>query len=63
MAAYRAYRVDQNKHIKGPPMLIVADNDAQATEQAKQFVDGCDVELWDGARMVLTVKASNASDR
>jgi hypothetical protein len=58
MAEYRAYRI-KNNHIAEPPRIISADNDQQAAEQAKQFVDGCDVELWDGPRFVIGMRASD----
>ena len=56
MTAYRVYRI-KDKHIRDAPSIVVADNDQQATEQAKQLVDGCDVELWDGPRFVIGIKS------
>jgi hypothetical protein len=60
MAVYRAYRVKQ-KHIAEPPRMIVADNDRQAIEQAKHFVDGCEVELWEGSRLVISLKSNDSA--
>jgi hypothetical protein len=51
MAEYRAYRIKDGR-ISTPPNIIVADDDKRAIEQAKQLVDGADIELWDRARFV-----------
>jgi hypothetical protein len=58
MAEYRVYRVKDN-HISGPPSIIVADDDQHAIEQAKQLVDGYDIELWDGPRFVMGLKTTD----
>jgi hypothetical protein len=55
MTEYKAYRIKGN-HILGPPGIIMADNDQQAAEQAKQMVHRCDVELWEGSRLVMSFK-------
>jgi hypothetical protein len=34
-------------------MVIAADNDDAATEQAGEMLDGVRVELWDGDRLVM----------
>jgi hypothetical protein len=59
MPAYRAYPLKDN-HVAGPPNIIVADSDHDAIEQAKQLVDGHDVELWDGPRFVMGLKSTDA---
>ena len=56
MPYYRAYRIKDN-HITDAPTVIEADTDAVAIEQAKQFVDGHDVELWQGARFVIGLRS------
>lgn len=57
MAAYRAYLIDTEGHIRAAKE-IEADCDERALEVSKQYVDGCDVELWDGDRKIahLTTK-------
>lgn len=52
MAEYRAYIVGRDGHFTGFEPLVCAD-DAKATELAKRLVDGHDVELWEGARLVV----------
>jgi hypothetical protein len=55
MPEYRAYTVDHDGHFNGIEPLTCAD-DAEAIEKAKQLVDGRDVELWKGARLVIRLK-------
>jgi len=45
MATYRAYLIDENDRVASY-RPIVADHDAEALQAARQFVDGCDVEVW-----------------
>jgi hypothetical protein len=52
MAAYRAYLVDTENHIRGVPIVIEADTDEQAVAEAGRFVAGRDVELWRGDKML-----------
>jgi hypothetical protein len=48
---YRAYILnDAGKIIN--VREIVARDDAEAIAQAKQYVDGCDIELWQQGRKV-----------
>jgi hypothetical protein len=51
MPIYRAYLIDQNdKVVSFKP--VEAENDEEALNAAKQFVDGHDVEVWDLGRKV-----------
>lgn len=60
MPDYRVYLIKSN-HFEGPPDVITCDSDAEAIEQAKQLVDGHDVELWEGPRFVIGLKSRDAS--
>jgi hypothetical protein len=51
---YRAYLIGEDGHFKRC-RAFVCDNDADATVWAKQFVDGRDIELWNGARLVSKI--------
>jgi hypothetical protein len=51
MAEYRAYIVGDDEHFIGFEPLICAD-DGEAIELAKRLVDGHDIELWNGDRLV-----------
>jgi hypothetical protein len=51
MAAYRIYRL-LNGHIMAPPVVIECATDTEAIHQAQRYLDGLDVELWEGPRRV-----------
>jgi hypothetical protein len=52
MTDYRAYTVGPDGHFI-PSRTFICGNDADAIVWAKQLVDGHDVELWSGERMVI----------
>ena len=45
MPTYRAYLIDADNRVSSY-RPIEADTDAAALKAARQFVDGCDVEVW-----------------
>ena len=51
MAEYRAYTVGHDGHFIGFEPLVCAD-DVEAIEKTKRLVDGHDIELWSGHRLV-----------
>jgi hypothetical protein len=52
MDEYRAYIMGSDGHIERRVDLICRDENT-AKEQAKQLVDGRDVELWQGPRKLI----------
>jgi hypothetical protein len=52
MADYRLYRLDKDGHVQGPPVIVNCDDDEAAMAEAKQYVDGVAIEIWDGGRRV-----------
>lgn len=52
---YRAYSIGPDGHVARSNQFVSPNDDA-AFEYARQFVDGCDVELWSGARLVAKLK-------
>jgi hypothetical protein len=52
MVEYRAYVVGPDGRFIAAEPLVCAD-DAEAIEAAGRFVDGHDVELWTGVRLVV----------
>ena len=52
MAEYRAYTIGLDGHFVGSQALTCAD-DAEAIAKAERFVDGHDIELWSGDRLVV----------
>jgi hypothetical protein len=51
MPTYRAYLIDGDDRVASYKP-IDADTDEEALEVARQFVDGCDVEVWDLDRKI-----------
>jgi hypothetical protein len=58
---YRAYLVGHDGHFTAAVPLVCPD-DETAKEQAKQLVDGHDVELWQKARKVAVFEHKSFSD-
>jgi hypothetical protein len=55
MADYRVHIIgDDGNFINS--RAFSCDNDPDAIEWAKQLVDGQDVELWSGARMIIRLE-------
>jgi hypothetical protein len=52
MEQYRAYTIGIDGHIVGFEALVCAD-DVEAINEAKRLVDGHDIELWSGVRLVI----------
>ena len=61
MPDYRAYIVGDDGHFVDFEPLVCVD-DAEATEQAKRLVDGHDVELWEGARLIAVLQHTSNSE-
>jgi hypothetical protein len=55
MVEYRAYTVGMDGHFIGYEPMVCAD-DAEAIEKATRLVDGHDVELWSGQRLVIRLE-------
>jgi hypothetical protein len=53
MRTYRIYRLDHG-HITAPPAVVECETEEAAIREARQYVDGLDVELWEGSRLVWT---------
>lgn len=54
MADYRAYSVGLDGHFISFDAIVCA-NDEEAIEEAKRFIDGNDIELWCGERLVTRI--------
>jgi hypothetical protein len=55
MADYRAYTVGLDGHFIAS-QAFCCDDDSEAIEQARQFVDGHAVELWSGERFIARLE-------
>jgi hypothetical protein len=62
MSEYRAYKLEHNR-IAGPPSIVVADNDQEAIERAKQLVGGHDRRIMVRARLIAGIKSADATSR
>jgi hypothetical protein len=58
MGEYRAYTIGVDGHFIGFEPLKCA-SDAEAIEKAKRLVDGHDIELWSGERLVIRISPTN----
>ena len=52
---YRAYSVGDDDHFVGFEEMVCRD-DGEAVAKAKQLVDGHDIEVWNGERLVIRLK-------
>jgi hypothetical protein len=50
--AYRLYTLKQDGHIGDPPLIVECADDGDAIRQARQYLDGKDLEIWDEGRFV-----------
>ena len=55
MPDYRAYLVDTDGHFQGFEPLVCLD-DNEAIDEAKRLLDGHDIELWSGPRLVVRLE-------
>ena len=55
MPTYRAYLINADNRVASY-RPIDAETDAEALTAARQFLDGCDVEIWDLDRRIGRLK-------
>jgi hypothetical protein len=58
MATYRIYSLTHDDHIASVPEVIEYDSDQEVIAHAKAKLDGLDLEVWDGPRVVIRLKSS-----
>ena len=54
---YRLVVRSKRNHIVGPPEIITCKSDQDAIEQARQILGPCDIEIWQGPRIVIRLGA------
>jgi hypothetical protein len=59
MVAYTAYIIGADGQRIRSFQLLCSD-DKRAKEYAEQFVDGCDIELWNGERQLVRLQSRRA---
>jgi hypothetical protein len=57
--AYRLYKITDANRIAGPPTMIECDSDAEVVTKAKAMLDGLDIEIWDGQRVVARLSIAH----
>jgi hypothetical protein len=58
MPDYRIYEIDKSGHVLGPPRHITCDDDEDAVRKARPLMDGYDIEVWQGARVVAQIRST-----
>jgi len=57
MSVYRIYAVDKNTSAIKAVSVIQCGDDEDAVKKVKPLVDGHDIELWEGMRLVSKFKS------
>lgn len=52
MPEYRFYSIKQDGHIAAPAIERDCPNDGEALKEARQLVNGHDIEVWQGSRIL-----------
>lgn len=52
MPEYKFYSIKIDGHIAKPPIVTDCPDDLTAIKAARQVLDGNDIEIWEGARVV-----------
>jgi hypothetical protein len=55
---YRIYSLTPDERILGIPEVIEYDSDREVIAHAKAKLDGLDLEVWDGPRVVIRLKST-----
>jgi hypothetical protein len=56
---YGIYRLSVDNNIFGRPEVVDCDSDQEVIARAKARLDGLDVEVWDGPRIVIRLKSTD----
>jgi hypothetical protein len=59
MATYRAYIVGPDGRFTAARVLPECNTDEEALQAARQYVNGCDVQVWNLDRVVATISSEN----
>lgn len=52
MPDYRFYSIKKDGHIAGPAIERNCPNDREALKEARELVNGHDIEVWQGSRVL-----------
>jgi hypothetical protein len=59
MPWYRIYVLNHSGRVEHPPAVVQHEDDATAIDHAKQVLDGHDIELWAGPRLVIRLASKD----
>ena len=59
MPHYHIYSLSVDNNIFGRPEVVNCDSDQEVIAHAKARLDGLDVEVWDGPRIVIRLKSTD----
>jgi hypothetical protein len=59
MPHYRVCVLTDDNQIWDPPIDVTFENDQDAVLQTERLVDGNDVELWRGSRLVARIRSAD----
>ena len=62
MPSYRVYQLS-NKQFAGVSQIAAYDSDDEVVRYAKSILDGLDLEVWDGPRLVIRLKSTEKVTR
>jgi hypothetical protein len=57
MPDYRIYEIKKDGRILAPAQIITCETDEEAIQTAGPLVNGYDVELWQGDRVVTLIRS------
>jgi hypothetical protein len=55
--SYRIYKLSNNR-IAGVPDVVEYDTDDEVARYAKSILDGLDIEVWEGPRVVIRLRST-----
>jgi hypothetical protein len=58
MPDYRIIEINKSGRVVGLPHYLTCDNDDDAVQKAKPLMDGRDIEVWEGARVVAQIRCA-----
>jgi hypothetical protein len=57
MPVYRIYKLNAQGHVTGHALVLVCEKDTDVIRKVESLVDGHDVEILEGARLVGRLKS------
>ena len=57
MPEYRLYTLLRGDKIAGPATKVECSSDEEAISQAKKFINGLDIEVWQDARLITRLQS------